>query len=141
MLQDLKLAVRTLAKAPAFALTAAITLGLGIGANTLMFSVVNAVLLRALPFRDPDRLVVLSSVNRQQEVGRIRASALDFADWRREATSFDGMAGHIGTGFTFNEGINPEFVNGQVVTADFFRVLGVAPAIGRTLAGDDFLAG
>jgi ABC-type lipoprotein release transport system permease subunit len=104
MIQDLKLAIRTLAKTPAFTITAALTLALGIGANALMFSVVNAVLLRALPFRDPDQLLLLSSFSRQRDVGRIRASALDFADWRSQSTSFDAMAGHIGTGFTFTDG-------------------------------------
>jgi putative ABC transport system permease protein len=141
MLQDLKFAARTLAKAPAFALTAAVTLALGIGANTLMFSVVDAVLLRPLPYPDADRLVVLASVNRQPEVGRIRASALDFADWRSQSASFDGMAGHIGTGFSFTGSGDAEFVTGQMVTSDFFRVLGVTPAFGRPFTSDDFVAG
>jgi putative ABC transport system permease protein len=134
-------ATRTLFRSPAFTLTAAVTLALGIGATTLMFSVVNAVLLRDLPFADPDRLVVLSSLNRQQDIRQIRASALDFADWRSQSTSFDAMAGHIGTGLTFSGDSNPELVTGQLVTADFFRVLGVAPLVGRTLAADDFTAG
>jgi putative ABC transport system permease protein len=141
MLQDLRYAFRTLFRSPAFTLTAALTLALGIGATTLMFSVVNAVLLRDLPFADPDRLVVLSSLNRQQDIRQIRASALDFADWRSQSTSFDAMAGHVGTGFTFSGDSNPELVTGQLVTADFFRVLGVAPLVGRTLAAGDFTAG
>jgi len=141
MLPDVRYAIRTLANAPAFAATAVLTLALGIGATTLMFSVVNAVLLRELPFPDATRLVVVSSANRQQSVGRIRASRMDFSDWRSESRSFDAMAGHVGTGFTFNEGAEPELLTGQLVTADFFRVLGVAPAYGRTFAADEFTIG
>lgn len=141
MLQDLKYALRTLAKAPTFAATAVLTLALGIGANTLMFSVVNAVLLRDLPFPDPGRLVAISSVNLQRGVGEIRASALDFEDWRTRSRSFDAMAGHVGTGFTLNGGTEPEFVIGQLVTADFFRALGVSPVAGREFTGDEFIAG
>src|SRR5439155_22726371 len=61
--------------------------------------------------------------------------------WRTQSRSFDAMAGHIGTGFTFNEGAEPEFLIGQLVTADFFRVLGIAPAAGRTFTSDEFTAG
>src|SRR5439155_14555522 len=85
--------------------------------------------------------VVLSSLNRQKDVGQIRASALDFADWRNQSSSFDAMAGHVGTGFTFSGGLDPEFVTGHLVTADFFRVLGVAPVAARTFAADEFTAG
>jgi putative ABC transport system permease protein len=85
--------------------------------------------------------MVLSSVNRQKDVGRIRASALDFADWRSQSRSFEAMAGHIGTGFTFSGGSQPELVTGQLVTADFFQVLGVAPLLGRAFAAEEFTAG
>src|SRR5437660_11343271 len=124
MLHDLSYAFRTLVRARAFTITAALTLALGIGANTVMFSVVNAVLLRPLPFRAPDRLMLLFSVNSRKDVGQIRATALDFFDWRSGSHSFDAMAGNIGTGYTFSDG-EPEFVMGQLVTADFFNVLGV----------------
>ena len=141
MLHDLSYAIRGLMRARGFTATAALTLALGIGANTVMFSVVNAVLLRPLPYRDPARLVVVHSVNNQKNIGQIRATALDFIDWRKQARSFDAMAGHIGTGFTFTGDGNPEFVIGQVVTADFFDVLGVRPLVGRTFAADEFEPG
>ena len=70
------------------------------------------------------------------EAKSIRASALDFEDFRARARSFEGMAGHIGTGFTFSGQGEPELVIGQMVTPDFFRVLGVEPAIGRTSSPD-----
>src|SRR6266511_5653469 len=121
MLQDFRYAIRTLLRSPAFTATAAITLALGIGANAVMFSVVNAVLLRPLPFADPDRLVLLSSLNVHKNVGQIRATALDFADWRAQARSFERMAGYVGTGFTFSDAGEPERLLGQLVTTDFFR--------------------
>src|SRR2546428_5137308 len=124
MYQDLRYAIRPLLRSPAFPATAALTLALGIGANTVMFSVVNAVLLRPLPFRDPGGLMLVFSVNSRKEVGQIRATALDFFDWRSRAQSFDAMAGNIGTGYTFSDR-EPDFVLGQQVTADFFNVFGV----------------
>jgi putative ABC transport system permease protein len=141
MYQDLRYAIRTLLRSPAFTATAALTLALGIGANTVMFSVVDAVLLRPLPFRDPDRLMLIASLNTHRNVGQIRASALDFADWRSQATSFAGMAGHVGTGFILTGDGEPEQVIGQLVTADFFDVLGVKPLAGRTLSPDAFAPG
>jgi putative ABC transport system permease protein len=141
MLQDLRYAVRMLLRTPGFTATASLTLALGIGATTLMFSIVNAVLWRPLPYPDPDRLLMIFSVNRQSNVGQIRASALDFDDWRTRARSFEALAGHIGTGFTFSGAGEPELVRGQLVTADFFRVLGVEPSVGRVLASDEFTPG
>jgi putative ABC transport system permease protein len=141
MLQDLRYAFRTLVRSPAFTATAVLTLALGIGANTVMFSVVNAVLLRPLPFPDPDRLMLVSSFNRHANVGQIRASALDFADWRSQSRSFAGMAGYVGTGFTFSGEGEPELAIGQNVTADFFKTLGVQPLAGRTFSADDFVPG
>jgi putative ABC transport system permease protein len=141
MLQDLRYAIRTLSRSPAFTATAALTLALGIGANTVMFSVVDAVLLRPLPFSDPDRLMLIASLNTHGNVGQIRASALDFIDWRSQAKSFDGMAAHVGTGFTWSGDGEPEQVIGGLVTVDFFKVLGVNPLAGRTFTPDEFTPG
>ena len=140
MLQDVNYAIRTLVRAKAFTITAALTLALGIGANTVMFSVVNAVLIRSLPYLEPARLVVIHGVHIQKDIGQIRATPLDFFDWRTRARSFDAMAGHIGTGYAFADG-GPELVTGQQVTADFFRVLGVAPIRGRTFTAEEFEPG
>ena len=133
MLQDLRYALRTLVRSPSFIVAAVLTLALGIGANTAMFSVVNAVLLRPLPFPDPDRFLLVSSVNRRAAVGEIRASALDFADWRSQTKSFDAMGAFAGTGFTFSGDGEPELAIGLNVTADFFKTLGVQPLAGAHL--------
>jgi predicted permease len=107
-----------------------------------MFSVVNAVLLRPLPYPRPEQLMLVFNVNTNTpEVNSIRASALDFEDFRSRARSFEAMAGHIGTGFTFSGQGNPELVIGQMVTPDFFKVLGVQAAVGRTFAPEEFTPG
>src|SRR5262245_1856634 len=141
MLQDLRFALRTLFRSPGFTATAALTLALGIGVTSLMFSVVNAVLLRPLPYPHPDRLVLAFNVSAQSGAKDIRATALDFDDWRARARSFEATAGHIGTGFTLTGQGDPELVLGQMVTPDFFRVLGVQPALGRTFTPDEFTPG
>jgi putative ABC transport system permease protein len=142
MLQDLRFAGRTLLRSPGFTTTAAVTLALGIGVTSLMFSVVNAVLLRPLPYPDQARLMLVFNVNTgAAEADTIRASALDFEDFRARARSFESLAGHAGTGFTFSGSGEPELVIGQLVTPDFFRVLGVQPALGRAFTPDQFTPG
>lgn len=142
MIQDFRLAARTLFRSPGFTLTAASTLALGIGVTSLMFGVVNAVLLRPLPYPEQDRLMLVFNVSTNApEMNTIRATPLDFEDYRARARTFEAMAGHIGTGFTFSGSGDPELVIGQVVTPDFFKVLGVAPAAGRTFAADEFTPG
>src|SRR5215831_11269846 len=107
-----------------------------------MFSVVNSVLLRPLPYRDPDRLVLLFNVSMTAaESDSIRASALDFDDYQSRAHSFTAMAAHVGTGFTFTGGRGPELVIGQMVSPDFFTVLGAQPLLGRVFAADEFSPG
>ena len=133
MLQDFKFALRTLLRAPGFTLTAAATLALGIGVTSLMFSVVNAVLLRPLPYPDPDRLLLIFNVNTTDPAANtMRLTAFDFDDYRARTRTFDSLAAHIGTGFTFTGGREPELVIGQQVTGDFFKVFGVAASVGRT---------
>src|SRR3954471_14628652 len=135
MLQDLRFAIRTLLRAPGFTIVAAMTLALGIGVTSLMFSVVNSVLLRPLPYPDQDRLMLVFNVNTgAADANTIRASALDFEDYKARARTFDAIAGHIGTGFTLGAPGEPELVIGQMVTPDFFRVLGVQPSLGRGFA-------
>ena len=142
MLQDFRFALRTLLRSPGFTTTAAVTLALGIGVTSLMFSVVNTVLLRPLPYPDQDRLMLVFSVRTNAaEANTIRASALDFEDFRARATTFDALAGHVGTGFTFSGSGEPELVIGQMVTPDFFKVLGTQPSLGRTFAADEFALG
>ncbi len=142
MLQDFRFAVRTLFRSPGFTVVAALTLALGIGVTTLMFSVVNSVLLRPLPYPDQSRLMLVFSVNtKAADADSIRASALDFEDYKARAKTFEAMAAHVGTGFMFGGPGEPELVIGQMVTPDFFRVFGVSPALGRTLNADEFTPG
>ena len=142
MLQDVRFALRTLLRSPGFTTTATMTLALGIGVTSLMFSVVNAVLLRPLPYPDQDRLMLVFNVNTTAaEATTIRASALDFEDYRSRARSFEAMAAHIGTGFTFSGQGDPELVIGEMVTPDFFRVMGVQPSLGRAFTADEFAPG
>src|SRR3989475_1014658 len=112
-MNDLKFAFRQLLKNPGFTAVAALTLALGIGANTAIFSVVNAVLLRPLPYRDPDRLVRIASINPNLGLAGSRSSGLNVLDWQRQSTSFESIAAfQEGDGIlTFNGKTEPAPVN------------------------------
>jgi len=131
LFQDLRYSLRNLVKSPGFTAIALITLALGIGANTAIFSVVNAILLRALPYADPDRLVVIL---RQGHDGNTPAT---FLDWKRDNHVFENMG--AAEAWTPNlTGIDkPEEVVGLHVTSDIFPVLGVSPILGRTFTPDE----
>jgi putative ABC transport system permease protein len=122
-----------LRKSPAFTAVALITLALGIGANTAIFSIVNAVLLRPLPFPDSDRLLyVTSAFSNQKDVTRPFAiSYPDFFDWRAMAKSFSGIASYHGDSVTLTGLDQPLHVNASMVSGDFFSVLGIQPMLGR----------
>jgi putative ABC transport system permease protein len=136
LMQDLRYALRSLRNAPGFAAAAVLTLALGIGANTAIFSVVDAVLLRPLPFPASDRLVRVWGLHPQ--IGRESASLPDFLDWRSQATSLEGLSALSNARFTLTGTGEPEMIRGAFVTADFFHTLGVAPLQGRTfLPGED----
>ena len=136
--QDLRYALRTLRKSPAFTLVAVFALALGIGANTAIFSVVNAVLLKPLPYRDPGQLTLLWGNVRRVKVERRGASYPDFVDWRKQSKSFEDMAGFTDVGFTLTGSDEPERMNGEYVSASYFSILGVSAIVGRTfLPGED----
>src|SRR5258706_4584617 len=131
--KDLAYAFRTLRKNPAFAITSIVTIGLGIGASTAIFSVTDAVLLRALPYKDPDRLVLACSDLRRRNVKDFPMSNADFLDLRNGAKrTFDDFAA-VNT-FRFpllaSDG-RPEQVRGAAVSINFFRLMGVQIAFGR----------
>src|SRR5688572_16598933 len=134
--EDVAVAVRQLKASPAFALVAVLTLALGIGANSAMFAVADATLLRPLPYIDADRLVAVSEIGR--DGGRGAANPLDFVDWNERARTFDAMAGAMSgqTSITGADGI-AQPLPGQAVTAHFFDVLGVTPIAGRTFQRSD----
>jgi predicted permease len=136
ILHDLRYTMRQIAKAPGFAVVVILTLMLGIGANTAIFSVVNAVLLNPLPYPEPDRIVTLFHDKPNFPTGSI--SYLNFEDWRRENQSFSSMAAYREMGgVTLSGNGEPEVVKGQMVSAGFFELLGVKPALGRTFTTDE----
>ncbi len=129
--QDLRYAGRTFRRSPGFVALAILTMAIGVGANAAIFTIVNAVLLRPLPFPDPDRLVLVSQTNRQTKVSSHDAAPANFLDWRARNRSFAGMAAMRDAAFTLASGDHPERVGGAIVSASIFDVLGVTPAIGR----------
>ncbi len=132
--QDLRYGARMLLKQPGFTLIAVLTLGLGIGANTAIFSIVNAVLLRPLPYQEPERLVTL--LERASGGAGSSPSYPNFADWRAQNTLFDSMAAvRTNESFNFTGAGEPERLLGRIVSAEFFSTLGIEPLLGR-----DFLA-
>jgi predicted permease len=139
LIQDLRYALRTLLKSPGFTLVAVLTLALGIGANTALFSVIDAALLRPFPYLEPDRLVRVYSTSRQGE--EWSASPADFFDWQGMARSFAGLAAMNGSAMALSGEGPAEHLKGLSVTEDFFRVLGVAPALGRTFTAEEETAG
>ena len=132
MFQDLRYGIRMLRKNPGFTFVAALTLSLGIGANSAIFSVVNAVLLRSLPYRDPDRLVLLSYY--RARALNDYANGAEFLEWRDQAKSFEQIAAYrFDTADLIGAG-EPERLDACFVSADLFATLGVAPALGRAFA-------
>jgi putative ABC transport system permease protein len=129
--QNLRYATRSLRKQPAFTAAAVLTLALGIGANTAMFSIVNAVLLQPLPYPEPTRLFVV----RPQLTTRL--SAENFLDVQREAHSFEALGAYAGTGFTLTDRGQPEFVIGEMISAELLDVLDVPPLLGRPFRPDE----
>src|SRR5215470_16756023 len=139
LLQDLRYGARMLLATPAPTTVAIAALALGIGANTAVFSAVYGVLLRALPFPSPDRLVAIQSVNARSASDIWGgASPADFTDWRAGSVSFDGVAAERGTGVTFDLGGYPEQFPAEAVSDDFFNVFGVQPMIGRSFVPEEF---
>src|SRR5688572_43049 len=138
---DLIYAVRGLRKKPLFAAAAVLTLALGIGANSAIFTVVNAVLLRPLPYPAPDRLMMLWTYNPRQGYDKDVTSYPNFDDWRRQSASFEGMTAYVGANFTLTQAGDPAQIEGAIVTPGFFETLGVAPALGRTFGAREGAAG
>jgi predicted permease len=130
--RDLWYAVRTLRRSPGFAGIVVLTLGLGIGANTALFTVVNAVLIRPLGYRDADGLVSVHEGFPQARIDRLPFSALDFDDFRGYQRSFEATAAYRNVPFEISGVGFPERITGAKVSADLFRTVGVAPAAGRT---------
>ena len=138
--QDVRYGARVLAKSKSFTFIAVVTLALGIGANTAIFSVVNELLLRPLPYRDAERLVMLWEVSPQGR-GQNTVSRANFSAWREQAQSFEGLAAFSDQRVGLTGGGEPEEVSVQLATPELFRLLGVDPVLGRVLTEDDAKAG
>jgi len=140
LVQDVRYAMRQLRKSPGFAAVAVMTLALGIGANTAIFSVVNGVLLRPLPFQDADRVVQIWHVPPQASfpgIPKFVVSPANFLDWQSQNHVFERMAIYGYRDFTLTGGDKAEEVGASPVSAGFFETLGVKPLLGRGLAPDE----
>ncbi|HKT68174.1 MAG TPA: ABC transporter permease [Terriglobales bacterium] len=135
LLQDIRYALRTLRRSRGFAAVAVITLALGIGANTAMFSIVNAVLLRPVPYNNPERLLKLYTSMPQFREASV--SYPNFLDWQRRSRSFDLMAAYRHDSFNLTGQANPERLRGEMASATIFPLLGIKPIIGRTFTEDE----
>jgi putative ABC transport system permease protein len=138
LLQDLRYAFRLLAKSPGFTAIAILTLALGIGANTAIFSVVNGVLLRPLAFRDPSRLVIVAE---KSSFPTISTSYQNLVDWRDQSRSFESMEGTRATGLSLTGAGDPELLTARMATAGLFPLLGVEAREGRTFLPEEDKAG
>ncbi|HYY99810.1 MAG TPA: ABC transporter permease [Pyrinomonadaceae bacterium] len=137
MFQDLRYGARKLRKSPGFALVAVMTLALGIGANTAIFSVVNAVLLRPLPFDQPEQLVRVFGTNARRSNFSRPHSYLNFSDLRAQNQTFEAMAAYTGTTSALSGEEGPEQITGVIASGDIFRVLRTKPLMGRLLEPED----
>ena len=135
LLQDLRYSVRTLVERPGFTVVAVLTIALGVGGTTAMFGVVDAVLLRPLPYAEPDRLVMLWT--RTPGGPQAAASWPEFVDWREQSHSFADMAVWRGQSVSLTGGAEPERVVGAFVSDRFFPLLGARPALGRTFTAEE----
>ena len=134
---DVRYAIRILGRTPVFTIAAVLSLALGIGANTAIFTVVNAVLLRPLPYAEPDRLVGIAQ--RHVEGGLEVATLPDFTDWREHASTLASIGGAWGVVYNLTGIDEPERLSGAAVTGDFFETFRLEPVIGRrfTTAADE----
>jgi predicted permease len=136
-MQDIRYALRTLRRAPGFTIVAVLALALGIGANSAIFSLVDAVLLRGVPYPSADRLVVLIGNVQRTVVERRGNSFPDHADWRAQASSFDDMAAYTTVTLTLDTGGDPQPITAEAVSAPYFSLLSVAPVSGRVFRAEE----
>ena len=135
IIKDIRYGLRSFSKKPLFSFIAIVTLALGIGANTAMFSVINAVILRPLPYAEADRLVWINESG--PEVANRWLSYPNFVDWRERSQSFEAMSTFRGWSVTLTGGDQPTNLNSRMVTADYFKVMRASPLMGRTFTPED----
>ena len=140
MFEDLRYSLRALARSPSFTLVAVVGLALGIGANSAIFTAMNAVLLRPLPYKEAEQLVLLWELNRHNGDHEIKASAPDYIDWKEQNSVFQDIAAfnaNSDLGLNLSEAGHPERISATSVTGNLFSVLGVTPALGRSFVPDE----
>ena len=137
MINDFRFAFRQLRKSPGFTFVAILTLALCIGANSAIFSVINAVLLRPLPYPEPDRLVIVTEVG--GGTTEISVSYPDYLDWKKDNRAFAELAVTRRESYNLSglPGRAPEQVSGAIVTANFFKVIGLKPQLGRVFTEEE----
>src|SRR5215211_7046883 len=144
LIQDIRYGLRSLIKSPGFAAVAIIALALGIGANTAIFSVVNGILLRPLPYKDPQKLAIVweTLINLQSETGdaSFPVASGNFLDWQAQNQTFDYMAAFHSQTLNLTGSGEPERVGVIRASADLFPMLGIEPARGRTFLADEDVA-
>src|SRR3989454_9583364 len=141
LINDIRYGIRALLKQPGFSAIAVITLALGMGVNTAIFSLVHAVLLRPLPFPAWDRLLVVKDQNGKTGETFPAVSPADFFDWKNQSQSFANVAAYSGWSVTLFEGEQSEMIPATRVTDEFFNTLGVQPLLGRSFRPDEFKTG
>jgi hypothetical protein len=137
MIQDLRYGVRMLLKNPGFTLVAVFTLSLGIGVNTAIFGIVNAVLLRPLPFKEPERLVMVWESNAAKGQTKGAVGSANFTDWKNQNRVFESLAAYASWNYNLTSGDEPQRLTAALVTAGFFQMLGTEAAVGRVLLPED----
>jgi putative ABC transport system permease protein len=137
LIQDLRFGTRMLAKRPGFTLVAIITLALGIGVNTAIFSVVNTVLIQPLPYKDPERLVMVWEDDTKGGYPRDTPTAANYIDWRDQNQVFEGMSAIDELSFNLTGVGDPERIDGRQVSANLFDLLGVEPHLGRSFLSEE----
>lgn len=137
LIQDLRYAMRTFRRAPGFLLLTVLTIAIGVGANAAIFSIVNTVLLKPLPFGRPNDLVLVTDSDRRTRQSNGDASPANFLDWRERQHSFTALSAFRPAAFALSGGDRPEAVAGAIVNANFFDLLDVTPALGRRFVSTD----
>src|SRR5882762_1888959 len=135
--KDLRYGINSLRKHQGFSLIVIVVLALGIGANTAVFSIVNSVLLRPLPYRDSDRLVMIWGNFQKLNIERLTAKAAEFENYRAQNQTFDQVAAYASQSFSLSGSDQAEQVNGARVTTNLFSMLGAQPEMGRVIAPNE----
>ena len=134
---DVKFAFRQLFKSPGFTAVAVITLALGIGANTTIFSVIDGVLIRPLPYRSPDRLVTVCQRSIRRGFSQVIVTPATLRDWREQNSVFEELGGQIYESVNLTGVERPEHLHAASTTPNYFTIFGVRPLVGRTFIADD----